>query len=343
MNIEITATPPADWDAYVGQHAERTAYHRAASVLVGPTCFGLRVHFLVARSPYGGIVGVLPLVAQSSVVFGSFLTSVPFFTYGGLLVDGPDAAAALIDAADGIRRASRARHVELRHTAPFPELGLQARMEKMSMVLPLPGDIEELNRALGAKLRSQIRRADREAPEILWGGAELLPLFHKVFRSAMHRLGTPVYPLRFFRQVAEALAASFSVLVVRHGNEVAAAAILVRHGNRMEVPWAAASDDAKKRSLNMRMYWELLVKSVAAGATEFDFGRSTEGSGTYRFKAQWGALPRQLYWHYCLPEGQPLPVLNQSNPKFALAVRAWTLMPEWLANALGPFIVRNLP
>jgi len=48
------------------------------------------------------------------------------------------------------------------------------------------------------------------------------------------------------------------------------------------------------------MYCDLLRSAIERGAESlisesFDFGRSTAGSGTYRFKEQWGAVPRQLH------------------------------------------------
>ena len=122
-----------------------------------------------------------------------------------------------------------------------------------------------------------------------------------------------------------------------------AAAILVRHGERIEVPWAACSPVGKRAALNMRMYWEMLKLSVSRGANAFDFGRSTLDSGTYKFKAQWGAQPLQLHWYYWLPEGAQIPKLNQSNPKYELAVKAWQRMPLWTANLVGPWLVRKLP
>ena len=93
----------------------------------------------------------------------------------------------------------------------------------------------------------------------------------------------------------------------------------------------------------MRMYWEMLREAVRLEAQAFDFGRSTRDSGTYQFKARWGAMPLQLHWHYWLPEGASIPRLNHSNPKYALAASVWRRMPLWCANVLGPHIIRNLP
>jgi len=343
VEIELTSTAPDGWDAYVTAHPLGTAYHRAAAVEVGQRCFGLRTSYITARNQLGQPIGALPLVEQSSALFGRFLSSVPFFTYGGILADDADVATRLADRAIAHARARRADHVELRHTAPVPGLDLPERLDKVSMVLPLPGSVEALARQLGSKLRSQIRRAEREDLEIRWGSRELLEDFYGVFAPAMHRLGTPVYPLRFFEAALQAFGPVASVLVVRAQGATRAAAIVVRHDRSLEVPWAVATQVAKSLSINMRMYWEMLRLACVSGMEQFDFGRSSPDSGTYRFKAQWGAKAVQLHWHYWLAAGTSVPILNQSNPKYARAAALWRHLPLWCANLLSPYIVRNLP
>jgi serine/alanine adding enzyme len=342
MSVEVTRTPPAEWDKYVSAHAAATAYHRAAGVQIGANAFGLKTYFLAAQGK-DGLCGVLPLVEQSSLLFGRFLVSVPFFTYGGVLADDPAIAMQLAQRAAEIARERRAAHVELRHSAPMPDFGFPERLDKVSMMLPLPASTDELSKRLGSKLRSQVKRAEREAPEIVWGKRELIPEFYEVFASSMHELGTPVYPRRFFDVVCRAFEDVLEVLIVRKAGKVEAAAITIRHGQRVEVPWAACTGEGKRASLNMRMYWEMLKRSVESGAAEFDFGRSSVDSGTYRFKAQWGAVPRQLHWHYCLAPGRAVPQLNHSNPKYARVAALWSSMPLWCANLIGPHISRHLP
>lgn len=342
LQVSATSAAPEDWDAYVERHPQATAYHRAAAVGIGAEAFRLRTIFVVAREN-GRLTGVLPLIEQSSALFGRFLVSVPFFTYGGILADDATTATALARHSAELARLRRADHVELRHTAPLAGLEFAERLDKVSMVLTLPGSEEALAKQLGSKLRSQIRRAEREALEIVWGGPELIPPFYEVFAPAMHQLGTPVYPRRFFDVACRAFGSLASVLVIKVKGEVHAAAILVTHGRTLEVPWAAATAAGKHLSVNMRMYWEMLCFAIRGGAEAFDFGRSTVDSGTYRFKAQWGAQPRQLHWHYWLPHGAPVPKLNQSNPKYARAAALWRRLPLWCANLVGPYIVRNLP
>ena len=342
MRIEASPVAPQGWDDYVVRHVLATAYHRSQAVEIGAKAFRLGTTFLAAYDD-DRIIGVLPLVEQSSQIFGRFLVSLPFMTYGGILADGAEVASALAEQAALKAQERHADHVELRHTRALPKLDMVERLDKVSMILQLPDSEQALAKQLGAKLRSQIRRGEREKLELVWGGAELLPDFYRVFAPAMHALGTPVYPKRFFEVVYEALRDVSEILIVRMHGKPHAVAFLVNHGRTMEVPWAVASPEAKRASVNMRMYWELLTRSIQKGVAAFDFGRSTVDSGTYRFKAQWGALPHQLHWHYWLQAGAPVPKLNQSNPKYARAAEMWRRMPLWCANLLGPRIIRNLP
>lgn len=343
MRTEIGSVAPEGWDRYVAGHPLATSYHSAAATGIAARAFGLRTTYMVALGSSDQIVGVLPLVEQSSLLFGRFLVSLPFVTYGGILADDAAVTVALAARAVDEARARHAHHLELRHTTLLEGVGLAERLDKVSMMLSLPSSEETLAQRLGSKLRSQIKRAEREQLELVWGRAELLDEFYHVFARAMHALGTPVYARRFFDVVSEALGCSAELLIVRMRGTAHAAAMLVRHRYGIEVPWAVASAEAKRVAVNVRMYWELLRHAIAAGAAAFDFGRSTIGSGTYRFKAQWGAEPRQLHWHYWLPGDRPMPKLNQSNPKYARAAAVWQRMPLWFANSLGPYLARKLP
>lgn len=343
MSIEITSAAPPDWDAFVARHAMASAYHTSAAAMIGARAFRLPVSFIGARDENRVLRGVLPVVEQSSLIFGRFIVSLPFFTYGGVLAEDDSYATQLVEAAIALGRQRRVDHIELRHLGANACFSLPTRHDKVSMMLPLPSSVEALGKQLGAKLRSQIKRAEREQPEIVWGGAELCADFYGVFAASMHALGTPVYPRSFFDVALDALQPVSKVLVIRVKGNVEAAAVLVRHADRMEVPWAAATEYAKRSGINMRMYWELLRYSLESSAPQFDFGRSSVDSGTYKFKAQWGAQPVQLNWYCWLARGTELPKLNASNPKYALASRLWRRLPLRVANTLGPWIIRNLP
>ena len=93
----------------------------------------------------------------------------------------------------------------------------------------------------------------------------------------------------------------------------------------------------------MLLYWTVLKYAIESGYKEFDFGRSTVGSGTFKFKQQWGASPVQLYWNYWLSDSSNMPGLTPDNPKYKIAISIWKRMPLIVANMLGPIIVKDLP
>jgi hypothetical protein len=71
------------------------------------------------------------------------------------------------------------------------------------MRLALPPDYETLLKAYPSKLRSQIKRAQKEGMDVRVGGEELLEDYYRVFARCMRDLGTPVYAKGFFQSIVE--------------------------------------------------------------------------------------------------------------------------------------------
>lgn len=330
------------WDDYVAAHPQGTNYHRFAWKRVVEGSFGHRGYFLAARTGEGKLCGVLPLVHMRSMLFGNFLVSLPFFNYGGLLCDDSGAGRALLAEAERLRGQLGAEHVELRHLAA-ETAGLATRSHKVTMLLELADDEERQWKQLDAKVRNQVRKAEKSGLVTVTGHRELLDGFYAIFCRNMRDLGTPVYSKDFFRNILEAFPESTAIVTVMLNGKAVAAGLLTWFGETLEVPWASSIRDYREMCPNNLLYWEAIRFAIRRGSSRFDFGRSTPGEGTYRFKKQWGATAVPLYWQYLLKEGAALPDLNPANPKFQLAVRMWQRLPVAVANVLGPGIVRSIP
>jgi serine/alanine adding enzyme len=70
-----------EWDAFVAAHPEATGYHQWAWRGVFEAAFGHETCYLAARRQ-NTLVGILPLVAFRSWLFGRFMVSLPFVNYG---------------------------------------------------------------------------------------------------------------------------------------------------------------------------------------------------------------------------------------------------------------------
>ena len=127
------------------------------------------------------------------------------------------------------------------------------------------------------------------------------------------------------------------------GKRPVAAAFLLGYKDTLEIPWASTIKDVNHLSVNMLLYWEVLKFAVDNQYQYFDFGRSSKDSGTFRFKQQWGAIPKQCYWHYWLKNNAEMPSLNPNNPKYKLVISLWKKLPVSVTKYIGPNIVKSLP
>jgi FemAB-related protein (PEP-CTERM system-associated) len=336
-----TEADAAAWTCYVEAHAQATAYHLWGWRTVFERAFGHEAWYLVAHED-GRFVGVLPLVAFRNRWFGRFLVSLPFVNYGGLLVDRPEAAEALVDAAVALARQARMSHVELRHrTRRLPDLPV--KQHKVAMVLTFEQAADRMWEALDRKVRNQIRKAEKSGLTASVGGAERLEDFYRVFARNMRDLGTPVYPRRFFAETLAQFPERSAIVSVALNGQTIAAGLTLMFRDTVEVPSASSLRDHRPLCPNHLMYWTVIERAIGAGLRKLDFGRSTPDEGTYHFKQQWGAEASPLAWEYCLIGRAGLPDRSPANSRFHTAIEAWRRLPLAFANVLGPQVVRFLP
>lgn len=336
------AETAALWDKYVLESQSATGYHLIAWRHVVARAFGHDTIYLMARDAQGEVRGVLPLVTLSSRLFGRFMVSMPFLNYGGVAAQDRQTTCALLEAA--VREAGHqgAKHLELRQAATLP-IDWACKDHKVSMRLDLPKNFDILMKVFPSKLRSQIRRPQKEGMIARIGGVELLDDFYRVFSRNMRDLGTPVYGKTFFRLVLDTFPKEAAICAVSWNHRPVAAGLVYTFRDMMEIPWASSDHRYDRMAPNMLLYSAVLEYACQHGCRVFDFGRSTVDSGTYRFKAQWGAKPVPLHWYYWLKEGGPLPELNPANPRYRVAIGLWRKLPLALTNLLGPRIVKYLP
>ena len=80
----------------------------------------------------------------------------------------------------------------------------------------------------------------------------------------------------------------------------------------------------------------------ALGFRQFDFGRSSRGSGTYRFKRQWGTVESPLFWYTIPIHGRVLPTSSAEGRLAAYLTSAWRHLPLTVTRGVGPRIRRYL-
>jgi len=355
--IEISLATNNDgdqWDAYVKKHPQASPYHLFAWGLAVESTYKHRTFNLIARRQ-GNIVGVLPLVLMSTVISAGSLCSLPFCDLGSSLYDDEDSRQALMDAAINIAKEKGVNKIDLRQSSMTllddkaiadaekskSDKGIKP---KVRMLLPLPGDAETLSASFKSKLRSQIRKAEKNGITYREGrsGQDIVD-FYAVFSENMKRLGSPTHARAWFENIAKYYADSMLVGVVSMEDQVAGAAIILFVGDTVTVPWASTLPAYNKYSPNMWLYWNLLKYAADNGYRQFDFGRSTIGEGTYKFKKQWGAKPVPLDWKTFANNGDPIADKTQGGGKLReRAEKIWRTLPLSVTVAIGPMLRKHI-
>jgi FemAB-related protein (PEP-CTERM system-associated) len=337
LRIAAWSGPAEAWDAFGEAQQGWTHFHRHGWRDVIASVHGHECPYLAA---YDGerLAGVLPLVRVKTALFGHYLVSMPFLNYGGPLGE-PAAVRALAAEAARLARAGNAKLLELRSAVELP-VDLAVSHRKITVMLDLvPGDAGAVFNAFKGKLRSQIRRPQKEGVTVRFGPDQLGP-FYDVFAHHMRDLGTPVQPRAMFERIAGTFPDDAWFGCAYLGNRPVACGAGFRWDSQFEMTWASALTEFQSLAPNMMLYWAFIERAAAEGLALFNFGRCTPGSGTHRFKLQWGGRDVPLYW-YQAGEAGATPSPDQAA--YAWGPRLWRRLPVRVASALGPLIVRGIP
>ena len=319
-------------------HPEGLAYQLFAWQQAVNNAYGFEYLSLLGEDD-GRICGVLPLVHFRLPLRGNSLISLPYCDAGGVLADSPGVARQLLQFAEA-ESVRDGNVLELRSSKELP-VAHASSTDKVRILLELPGSADELLAGLKSKLRSQVKKPLRDGLTAKLGGAELVEQFYTIFARNMRDLGSPVHSLCWIESVVSAYGENCRVGVVYTPDGVpAAAGIILLHRQTVSIPWASALREFNRLNPNMLLYWTFLSFAADNGYRIFDFGRSTPGEGTYRFKQQWGAQPKPLYWYRLPDNGKQENSAVAEERKSKLNTRdllsgLWQKLPVPVATTLG--------
>lgn len=358
MNAELQARssrfnlfPASEYDIYVAGHPEATPYHSSAWLQAAESAYG-HPSWLVTIHRNEQLCGVLPLVEVKRPLGTKSLVSLPFCDLGGVLADNEEIKEWLIAEARVLAGEKRINLLEIREAGPTVEGQHQSLAidTKVRMLCDLPETSEALFKRYKPKLRSQIRKAEKNGLRAeVRTDADAVGLFYQVFTQNMRRLGSPVHSVQWFQDLKAAYGDNLLVGLVFHNEQPVAAGIVLLTDKNACIPWASTLQAFNRLAPNMLLYWSLLSHVCDSGCTRFDFGRSTIGEGTYRFKKQWGAEPHGLTWTEYRGgklasaigsgKGNNVSMTSRLRP---LIEGVWRQLPLPLANWLGPKLRRYI-
>ena len=338
---EHLAAEEREWDEFVLGHPLGTPFHLSAWKKSLVETFGYQPCYLTSRSN-GIINGVLPLFLIKNWMVGKVLLSTPFAVYGGILASSEQAKRQLIDEAGALAREQHVDHLELRNIDPQQIAGFSPISRYVDFIQQVePGDEDQLLAALPRKIRNKIRKS-LKSPFSSRRTSDLSG-FLSVMAENYHRLGTPIFPDRWFHSLVHYFGEMAHVREILLEDKLAAASMNFLFGDRMYNFYSGSRECFLPLAPNNFMYFEHLLWAGNHGFRSFDFGRSKIESGNYEFKKQWSTEIRDLPYEILLVKRKELPNFSPANPKFDMAIRIWRKLPLPLTHLLGPRLVRLFP
>lgn len=328
------------WDRFVATCPGAGVFHRAAWRHIIEGTFRQRAHFLYVERD-GEIRGVVPLAHVRSLIFGNALISNGYCVAGGPIATEAAAFEALDHHAVRLMDDLRVRYLEYRQPVRLHEgwvcrSDLYATFER-----PMAADPDQALRDIPRRQRAVIRRGfdNRLAVEVDDSPDRL----NDLFAQSMHKLGTPVFPRRYFADLKREFGHDCEVLTALSDGKPVSSVISFYFGDRVVPYYTGSSPVARDLGANDFLYWQVMRRAVETrGCRVFDFGRSKIGTGPYSFKRNWGFEPTPVVHEFRLRHGVAMPDINPLSPRYRWLVALWKKLPRNVANLLGPHIVRNI-
>lgn len=331
-------------DSFLVQRPDFSPYQHSAWRHSVAAAYGFAAGVITYRSE-GQLRGFLPFNRVHDPFGRQQVVSLPFCDLGAAIAMDSSVIAQLEQAFVQLGM-TVIRGCELRQQVSELE-GTALDGRKVAMQLHLPNNSAELLASYVPKLRSQIKKAEKNGLTVeIATDPSLVAQFYRVYAANMHRLGSPPHSLKWFEQVAATYAAADSLLlcVVKYADQVVGAGFVLRVGSRAVIPWASTLAEYNHLAPNMLLYWSIQSWLADHGIHYFDFGRSTFGEGTYRFKKQWGAQPVPLKWTKYKTTGQPEVEQATAAPSRVrpLLETIWRTLPEPMMTSLGSKLRRYI-
>lgn len=339
-----------EWDKLA--LARATIYHTTAFRRILAETFGYTPADHAVVDSDGRIAALIPLVVGRSLTLRRAGVSLPFANHADICATSSAAYDAALAALPGIAAYHKLAYIELRrkeegegdhHPAPAAP-GWTARRDNYTFLLPLAGGEEQVLALSTSGNRNHIRKAAKHDHFAVSFDPGRLDGFYRVYVKRMKELGSPAPAIRFFQSFFRHLPGHTALLTVldrSSGAVIGGMLLLASPGDRtLYYPYGATLIEYNSRYLGNFMYWEAVKYAIAQGFDHLDLGRSPAGSGTYRYKQQWGARPVRLAYLTYSPAGESAgpPDRGRLSPLIDL----WRAAPAFLTDHLGPRLIKYL-
>ncbi|QBG36331.1 FemAB family XrtA/PEP-CTERM system-associated protein [Litorilituus sediminis] len=331
------------WDTYVKAHPQGSFFHLSGWSKVIHKSFAHNCYYLLAKNA-GTVCGVLPLVEVKSKLFGHALVSTPFCVYGGAIADSDEIVRQLESHACQLAEKLSVDYLELRYKDKQDGSTLLLKQAHSTFGCIIPEEESEILANIRKKQRAVVRHSLKNglSHSIKTGSSDLTD-FYQLLSTSYRNLGTPIFPQHYFENLTEEFSEQLDIAVIYDDQGAPSNAVMNFYFNDQVLPYYGGGNDAARQLKSADyMYYQVMCHGREKGCRWFDFGRSKNDSGPFKYKKNWGMEPESLHYYYHLVNAEALPNLSPNNPKYKYFIRMWQKLPLKLSQFIGPFLAKYL-
>jgi len=332
------------WDEFVN-HAECSLPTQASAweSLLQKT-YGYSCYFLTAQLD-GMVQAVLPLYRVKSIITGNSLQSMS----GAICAASPEAAQALLTAADDLARELNADYLLLRDSRQlWDKCTLDVLQVHKGVRLHLPADTDTAWEHLHKRLRKDFRYGENKGTIATLVCCSEIDDFYEFYLRFTHEMGTPLFSKQFFTDVTKSFSEKFSIALGYNEERSVAGVFCMLLQKTVYGIWGGALHEYNPMMPTHHVYWAIIEDAINRGFEWFDIGRSPFPSTQFDFKARWCNEDYPVYQLFRIYHGKTPPNLNlnqavQEKGGISLVSRLWPKMPLRMARSIGPILRQHMP
>ena len=328
------------WDKYLQDRPTENFFYRIGWLKVVQRTYGHRPLYLMATFE-NEVCGILPVFLVSVPMFGRYLASDAFTSYGGVYADDEEIELSLMEKGAGLASSYKGSYLEIKNTKSISSLSKPwcRKSDYCTMIVDLGVGANKIWKGWHPETRRNVRKATKAGLHVEQG-SHLLDDFYRLVTLTMRRHGTPVHSKKFYQNILQEFPDDVTIYVVKLFEQPVATSLTVSFKTCIHSFVGASDAEFFKLKPNDLLYWEIIQHASNQGFRYLDFGRSSWESGTFRYKMHMGAKPQPLYYDYYLNRRKTVPHIHQDNKRYRLATEIWQRLPLGITRVLGPHLIK---
>ncbi|TMV49054.1 GNAT family N-acetyltransferase [Paenibacillus mesophilus] len=341
--VGYTESMKGEWDKLA--LSKGTVYHTTSFRRVLIDSFGYQCGYHAVVDEQHRIRAIIPLIIGRNLGMKKVGVSIPFVNYSDICADDEEAFRFAVDSVLRLKESLGLGYVELRlKDQSLDGSGWSENLHNHTFVLPLAEDENQVLALSSGSNRNHVRKVYKNDWFTVSFDASHLDAFYKVYVRRMKQLGSPAPAIGYFKRFFEYMPDYSTLLTVldkQTGAVVGGMLLLASPGNStLYYPYGANLSEYNNKYLNNFMYWEAVRFGIRNGLRYLDLGRSQTGSGTYKYKEQWGARAEQL--RYLVYDGGRNAGGPPDKESLGVFINLWKAMPAFVTDTAGKALIKYL-